>query len=397
MNAHDQAKWRKRRIILNNDGCDLNQADPASPVTPEVFLADRTSGLADSQVDSIFYCSGVFNLYSHRSEESEFRARDEEKAFRGGETAAWKTLGWAKQLADQGTDSLELVANWCHENGREVFWSMRMNDQHDQSRPWIFSKWKDANREWLMNTNKGWPRGSWSMVDYTIPEVREKVFRILQDVVTRYDVDGVELDFFRHLCFFRAQKEGREVTDEHRGLMTDLIRRVRALTEERSRTRGRPMLISVRVPDDVDYCRGVGLDLGRWLTEKLVDLVATGDYFKLRPWADLVALGRKYEVPVYPCFESRRLLDGGGPEAATVPEVWRGEALRAWDAGVDGIYTFNRFEPADPIFREIGDPEILRTRARKDQESFAGPEGTWYRDPGFWLKGGRAFLKEATK
>ena len=32
----------------------------------------------------------------------------------------------------------------------------------------------------------------------------------------------------------------------------------------------------------------------------------------------------------------------------------RGEALNAWHAGVSGIYTFDRFDPRDPIFREPG-------------------------------------------
>jgi len=61
------AKNRKRRIILNNDGNDY----PSVKVTPESFLNARTNGLEQTQVDSIFYCTGVFNLYTHNSKESE--------------------------------------------------------------------------------------------------------------------------------------------------------------------------------------------------------------------------------------------------------------------------------------------------------------------------------------
>jgi len=28
---------------------------------------------------------------------------------------------------------------------------------------------------------------------------------------------------------------------------------------------------------------------------------------------------------------------------------------------VSGIYTFNRFDPHDPVFRELGDPDKLKT------------------------------------
>ncbi len=66
-------------------------------------------------------------------------------------------------------------------------------------------------------------------------------------------------------------------------------------------------------------------------------------------------------------------------------DVWRGEAANAWKAGVNGIYTFNRFDPNDAIFRELGSPETL-----------AGKKQTDKYQPGsamdYWLKGGKKFL-----
>ncbi|MBN1489115.1 MAG: hypothetical protein JXA69_04290 [Phycisphaerae bacterium] len=69
--ARDAAKHRTRRIIMNNDGNDTRQWDPAEPATVETFLSKRVSPLAGTQVDAIFYCSGVFNLYTHRSDVTE--------------------------------------------------------------------------------------------------------------------------------------------------------------------------------------------------------------------------------------------------------------------------------------------------------------------------------------
>jgi hypothetical protein len=371
---------------MNNDGNDLNQAAPRDDMAPADFLAGRTTGLEHTHVDSIFYCSGVFNLYTHRSEESEFHVH------KGSPANEWRGVHWAQQLVERGTDTLETIVGWCRAHGREAFWSMRMNDQHDQAHAWLFTRWKDEHRDWLMNTNDGYPRRSWSLLDYTEPGVREKVFRILQDVATRYDVDGIELDFFRHPCLFRAQKEGREVTQDLRDSMTELMRRARTMMDGAAATRGRPMLLAVRVPDSVDYCRAMGIDLGRWLSEDLVDIVVGGGYFKLRPWEDLAALGREHDVPVYACFVPRRLAGGGEPEQGTDLRRWRGEALRAWRAGVNGVYTFNRFDPSDAIFREIGDPALLDRLDRTDQESFA-VAGGGYLDPGFWLKEGKDFLR----
>jgi hypothetical protein len=62
---------RHRRIIMNNDGNDTLGTPPGEAYTRETFLARRTAALAGSQVDVIFYCDGIFDSYTHRSEESE--------------------------------------------------------------------------------------------------------------------------------------------------------------------------------------------------------------------------------------------------------------------------------------------------------------------------------------
>ncbi|MBN1292331.1 MAG: family 10 glycosylhydrolase [Candidatus Latescibacteria bacterium] len=376
-----KAAHRKRRIIMNNDGNDLNAKKPDEPVTPEIFLGKRTTPLLGSHVDSIFYCTGVFNFYSHKSDETELLTSDESAA------------KYVHELIQQGTDSLEIMTKFCHDNNLEVFWSMRMNDNHDATRPFLLCEWKKNNPQYLMGKQGDefpYVRGNWSIVDYAIPEVRDKVFRILNDVAVRYDVDGLELDFFRHPAFFKPQVFGEPVTQQHCDLMTGLIRRIRTMAEETARKRNRPMLISVRIPDSVGYCKAIGLDTIRWLDDDLIDIIAAPGYFKLEPWENLVELGGRYNVPVYACFVSRRVMGGGEPEADTAIGKWRGEALNAWNAGVDGIYTFNRFDPHDQLFRELGDPELLRTLDRIDQTNYAGESG--YLDPEYWLKDGRDFI-----
>jgi hypothetical protein len=173
--------------------------------------------------------------------------------------------------------------------------------------------------------------------------------------------------------------------------MTELLRRARTMTDMVARKRSRPMLIAIRIPDSVGYCKALGIDLVRWLEEDLVDIVTGGGYFHLEPWEKLVALGRKYDVPVYACLVRRRIEDGGEPEAESSLQRWRGEALNAWNAGVNGIYTFNRFNPHDPIFRELGDPELLKTLDRIDRTVYVA-ENCWSK-PETWLKDGRRFVR----
>ncbi|HLA83359.1 MAG TPA: hypothetical protein VJL29_01080 [Thermoguttaceae bacterium] len=350
---------RHRRIIMNNDGNDTLGTLPGEKHVIEAFLARRTAELAGSQVDAIFYCDGIFDTYTHRSEESETRR-----------VASGGRKYWAGELIEKyGKDPLEIITEWGHARGMEVFWSMRMNDSHDSSPAYakLMPRWKKEHPELMMAPKPTrFPYGSsrWSSVDYGKAEVRDKVFRILRDVATRYDVDGLEMDFLRHPMFFKPQLLGEPVTREHRDMMTALVARVRAMADEVGRKRGRPMLLAIRVPDSARYCKAIGLDIEAWLGRNLVDLVVGAGPIHLEPWKNLVALGKRYDVPVYAGLSPARLEPRSGDRATDLP-LWRGEALRAWDAGVDGVSTFNVFDPKNPIFREIGDPFVLRRLPRR--------------------------------
>ncbi len=378
--ARRDAAWRPRRIVMNNDGNDGRKAGLKPGV--EAFLSSRTSPLVGSQVDAVFYCTGVFNLYTHRSEETEPRT--------GGDKGV-ADLGW--DLTRFGTDSLEQIVKFCHEHDMEAFWSMRMNDTHDSGDEALLCAWKREHPEWLMG-KKGdkFPHGGgrWSAVNYAIPEVRDKVFRILADVCKRYDVDGIELDFYRHPVYFKPQMTGEPVTQEHCDMMTDLLRRLRAMTEEQGLRRGRPLLISVRVPDSVGFGRAIGLDVPRWLEDGLVDILVGGGYFHLEPWQNLVALGHGHDTPVYACISASRF-DPSRPDIKD-PALWHGAAKEAWDGGVDGIYTFNLFDPKSKLFRELGSPDTLMPLGTVSEIVTGNPKSMER-----WLKGGATFLKLNTE
>jgi len=90
-----------------------------------------------------------------------------------------------------------------------------------------------------------------------------------------------------------------------------------------------------------------------WLKKGLFDILIAGEAWRIRPWKETVELGHSHDVPVYACATC-------GLKTGTPPEVvYRGRALAAWASGVDGIYTFNEFNPKDSIWNELGDPQKL--------------------------------------
>ena len=146
----------------------------------------------------------------------------------------------------------------------------------------------------------------------------------------------------------------------------------------------------------------VGVDLETWLQEGLIDQLMPGGNLEsvfCSSYSDIIALGHKYEVPVYPCmswgFWDRwaflglsdgkyrqfslwiETLYGGQPERAGKPSFilvfneWegtlaaaRGAASNLFNAGADGLYLFNPAFGEPQWWREIGE---VATMAGKDR------------------------------
>lgn len=368
---HDAAVNRQRRIIFNNDGNEAVYL--ATEPTVENVLSWHTTPLPGTHVDSIFYCdwSSGFGLFTHRSEIAEIFDTTEGR-FHQNVTAA---------VHEKGTDPLQIMIDFCRDHDIEIFWSMRMNDVHDGTvddgemrYPQLFPEYKRQHPEYLFG-EKGqrmdgmWSSRAWSAVDYGQQAVRDRAVAIIEDVCRRYDIDGVELDYFRHPLLLKKVAMGEEVTQADLDEITGMMLRIREMTRLVERERNKPLLVAVRVPDSIEYCRDMGIDLRRWLEDDLVDLLIPTGYFRLNDWEYSVDLGAEYDTPVYPCLsECRvRLPDGDTDTVRNETEALRGRALRAREAGGDGIYLFNQhhyFDPDESIWSELGDTETLRDLQR---------------------------------
>jgi len=250
---------RKRRMIFDNDGNE--PVYYCKEPTAESLLECRTTPLIGSQVDTIMYCtwSSGFSYFTHDTKVGQLFTCTESN-FSNNKT---------QEFIDQGTDPLEIMVDFCKKNDIEVFWSMRMNDTHDSATQWygplMFPQLKKDHPEWLIGSPEKKPKtGRWTAVDYSREEIRDLTFRFFEEVCENYDIDGVSVDFFRHLLYFPSHGFDGVATQDDLDAMTDLVARIREMTERVGKERGRPILISTRVPDSVDFCKAVG-NLLCWL------------------------------------------------------------------------------------------------------------------------------------
>jgi len=382
-----EAAHKARRIMYDNDGNEpvyyLEKADA------DELIDKRTRAVVGTQVDTIVYCtwSSGFSMFTHNTKVGQIFTCTEPEP--GGKKGF--SLNKTQDFIEQGTDPLEIIVDFCKKNDIEVFWSMRMNDCHDAWGAWysplMFPQIKKDHPEWLMGTEEKRPvNGTWSAVDYGQPEIRDLAFKFFEEVCNNYDIDGLQMDFFRHLNYFRPHAEGGVCGQPERDMMTDLIRRIRVMADEVGAKRGRPILISVRVPDSLELCKDVGFDIEHWMKEDLIDILTVSGYFRLNPWEKSVELAHKYNVPVYPVLSESRVREEEAKRVRASLEAYRGRAMNAWHAGAEGIYMFNFFNPEAPHWSELGSPETL---APLDKVYTTGARG--YGNLSFWYEGGEKF------
>ena len=417
MNAErERARWRKRRIIYNNDGDDVIEARPEGVEhdhdvaeslmvrrtgdTVQDFLDARSTPLIGSQVDSNWFASAMAGVtFSHDTKLGGFHGK-----------------GVPLELIEKyGRDALQIQLDFSREHGMEAAWCLRMNDVHDAfpmgSRRYNYglAKFKRENPGYMMGEASDWekyerghPRWGWTRLDFAIPEVREHIFSIIEEVAENYDVDLIGMEFFKYWPFFRESLDFGPTEPEHIEIMNDLMRRIRRMADEVGSRRGRPLLLAAQTPFSLENCVHVGVDLETWLREGLIDvLIPGGNYESVfrDSYTDIISLGHKYEIPVYPCitwaFWDRwvfhtlsdgkyrqfgdwlETLYGGQPERVGRPEyvalfngwegsfpAWRGAALNLFDAGADGLYLFNPALGEPRVWREIGE---VATMVGKDR------------------------------
>ena len=375
-NDREARKWRRRRIIFNNDG---NEVSVKGVTTAERFHEVRNNHLLGTNIDSVFYCTGAATMFTNLTPTGVGETYGE---FITDESSVWNlnVRDNIAALAAKGLDTVNLMSRFCREHGYELFFSHRINDIHDAVPTWTpeMSRWKREHPQYMMGRVGDWkrydsdsPRKYFTTLDFEIPEVLDYLFAILADVCTRYALDGIEIDYFRSPILFRPNLDFQPATLAQLDLLTAFQRRIRAMAGDK--------LIAVRTSMTIEKCRHVGIDIERWLEEDLLDImIGGGGYIPFtQPNRNFVELAHGHNKPAYPAINASGMRSGDWKQIGyDTPAGWRGASANIWQSGADGVYTFNIFPetdaapamagsvwwPAadeDPRFNDLAGPELL--------------------------------------
>jgi hypothetical protein len=241
-------------------------------------------------------------------------------------------------------DVFARVVPRCRKRGLSPWISLRMNDHHytkDFSRvsPLFFEH--PALRV----------RGGTGLFDYARPEVREHYGKLAAEVLDRYDVDGLELDWIRTPDNFNAAD-----FDRGREILTDFVRAVRRQTQAAAKLRGHPVRLAVRVPATPEFARGKGFEAVAWAREGLLDMLIPSDWWSgcadtpIEDWRAQIGPGGR-DCRLVPCSGSTYACTANGYMMNYNLAAMRGFAASMLDRGADGIYLFNHFQLVDSTVR----------------------------------------------
>lgn len=388
---HRDALERRRRIMINNDGNDnySNTLPTSTEQARELFLGKRLNRLLEegNQIDTIVYetTGSGFGKFFHPPQNVGYseqattdmwycdtetsqvpvcrkKSQQDSNACKATclndfvyQYSLNQARGVVKALdpLQETIQAIRKKAQW-----REVFWGIRMDDTHDTDYKknldlFTISKFKKKYPEHLFDavsdpaepgiksTGKSLVAGKWTSVDYATIKVRGFVQESVEDVLKRYDVDGLQFNFMRHAVFFRRNSFGNAANQTEIDKMTDMMRNIRAIADTQAEVRKKPVLISILVPDSLPYARYLGLDLEAWYEEKLVDIVVGSDYMQLTRWSDSVSQLKAINpaVQFYAGLAESRL--PGNFDFRETAEAFRGRATEALGQGARGVQITN--------------------------------------------------------
>lgn len=259
---------------------------------------------------------------------------------------------FAKMIED-GHDLMQIYIEGARRHGVAAYASFRMNDAHacNEARGWYGRSRQKVERPDLLlgaPIPTGVHGAEWSFSwrwNYAKAEVRKRFLGLFDETLTRYDFDGLELDFSRAPPFFRP---GEVI--ENIPTLTQFIRDCRDITRRHSAPKRGKIRLIVRVPVGIGENLEAGMDTETWIRENLADIVVLGSPGYCVHEIDIgkaVSFAEKSEVLVFTGFDGATYTVSPQEGYERHPSsVLRATALNGYREGAAGVHFFNYDYPS---------------------------------------------------
>ena len=262
-----------RRLLYVSDPSSLAKNYLPDPVEAD-DLRRLINMMADSGVD--MYCQEVYSqcwTEYWRSEQYPYDQREQHRRF--------------LRMLDEGVQPLDILIDESRKRDMLLIAGFRVNDGHgyrDLSQTAgitvaieeVIKEHPDWELTELPNRIAGDDYLPPYYLDFSSQGVRDFTIGVIKEVINRFDVDGIEL-CFRDVAYFPVG-HGQEQAE----LMTDILRQLRAILDEKAKARNKGLLLGARVCCGIEECLDTGLDVTTWVGEGLVDYLSPQDVM----WAD---------------------------------------------------------------------------------------------------------------
>ena len=289
-------------------------------------------------------------------------------------------------VIEDGRELMQIYIDACRRRQIAAYASLRMNDAHtsDEGREWqVRGRHKCARPDLLIGSSlperaHGWQWNfSWQW-DYAREEVRQRFLGLIDEVLTRFDFDGVELDWMRQPPFFKPGQVFRNIDT-----LTGFMRQARAIVRRHGEKKQKDIRLLTRIPPSLDEAGELGIDARCWIKEGLADLFVLSSASLCTPAVDIaevVECAGESGALVHTGFDGTTHLTSPheGYERGQ-PCVLRAVAHNGYLQGAAGVHLFNydiphhRAGPAEgdgynadhlQLLRDLKDPQALAGRDR---------------------------------
>ena len=247
-----------------------------------------------------------------------------------------------RKFQERGLNIMERIIDECHKRGIKAFCHHRFSEVEldlASGRNEI----KQKNKDWVIKT--WWQEGLWNLAS---TELQEFKLDYIRKIMSKYQFDGICVDFLRHLPCLPVGKQW-----EHREYATEFIRK---LKNEMSNL-GRKITVGAKLPENGESCHVDGFDVEKWAKNGLVDFVIGGSR-SVNPdvdWYKKVTKGTN--TLVYTCWDAGHVAEGHHNQ----PRDFHRGMLSNWvEKGTDGVVAFN-FAPApyEELLKLLPPEEIM--------------------------------------